>query len=490
VRHGLAPDACRKGGADLVEHLERAIAGDGQAPKLRIIEGSAGSGKTVAFNALVASLYRQFIDAKRARRECRRPIVFLPGHLRGKKIGYVDDVIAAVAQTDVAEVTALEQFKWLLQNGHALWMFDGLDEFYDGRSDFFSFIDQALSAPDSNAQFIICTRDSLLSSNKPLADFLERRLAKGSEVEVYDLAPWSRDAWRELAWLELQGTPPKGNDPERVRSFVSALEKSDDMAALAGLPFYCSVLLERFKKDDTLPKDEFDALDFLVDRMIDREHGKDIFRWRDYVDLDHLSRTLEEEILRRGLPVPAGLDARQLVGRLLDAEGRDILFELIGSIAHGQRRGSGGGEDSDGMLADDLRQLSGLSHVSINLNAEVVRRLQTVIVQFAFFGPGRKAGCVDFTHDITADYLAARYAVTVLSRELLGNGHDPDPQALRRAMQKAVGGREIVPHSLFCRSLAREIQRHERLDRLFRSPREPAPVSERGRAESVLSLNN
>ena len=44
-----------------------------------------------------------------------------------------------------------------------------------------------------------------------------------------------------------------------------------------------------------------------------------------------------------------------------------------------------------------------------------IRRL-TALVQFAFFGAGRHAGTVDFTHPILAGYLAARYALILLRR--------------------------------------------------------------------------
>jgi hypothetical protein len=493
VRRGVAPESRKRGAADLVAFLETSIREQHDGPKLRIIEGSAGSGKTVAFTALVASLYRDFVDAKRARRSCRRPVVFLPSHLRGGRVGYVRDVIAAVAQTDIADVTSPEQFRWLLMNGFSIWMFDGLDEFYDGSPDFLSFIEEALSAPGSKAQFILCTRDSLMSSNRALREFVERHLAKGSaDVQVYDLAPWTADAWRQMARIELENATTNGSGARRVEDFVTAVESSKEMSALAGLPFYCTLLLERFKKDGALPKDEFDALEFLVERMVDREHGKDIFRWQDYVDLELLAVTIEQEMSRRGLPMPAGFEARGVVAHLLNAEGRDILFELIGSIAHEQRRAPEKAAGSDGLDADALRQLSGLANVAISLNDEVVRRLQTVIVQFAFFGPGRKSGSVDFTHQITADYLAARYAASLLKRELIGpDGGElsRDPAVLTRAMRKAVGSMEILPHSLFCRALARQIRNDAKLDRLFRALRDDdAPGRTRSEAESVLTF--
>ena len=162
VRSSLAPGSRRDLHHDLVEYLETSLLHANPLPKLHLIDGAAGSGKTVAFNALVAALHRGFIAAKRARQDLLRPIVFLPQHLRGKSIGYVDDILAAVADTDVADLTSPDQFKWLLKHGRSLWMFDGLDEFYGGSPDFLSFLEEALTTRGSQAQFVICARDSLL----------------------------------------------------------------------------------------------------------------------------------------------------------------------------------------------------------------------------------------------------------------------------------------------------------------------------------------
>jgi hypothetical protein len=147
-------------------------------------------------------------------------------------------------------------------------------------------------------------------------------------------------------------------------------------------------------------------------------------------------------------------------------------------------------EQADELETEDLRQLSGLGNLSISLNNEVVRRLQTVMVQFAFFGPGRAAGTVDFTHQITADYLAARYAATLLRRDLQAaangsNGARTDASVLTRAMRNAVGSVELVPHSLFCRALAREIHNDATLDRLFRALRDQETTD---RSRTVLSI--
>ncbi len=454
-------------GGDLVEHLETAIADPIPGPKLRIIDGPAGSGKTVAFNALASALYNEFIAAKRARHQRARPIVFLPEHLRGKKIGYVDDVIAAVTETDVAELTSAEQFKWLLKSGHALWMFDGLDEFCAGGDDFFNFLEAALTAPGSQAQFVICARESLLNSSPAVREFVERQIAAGVTTEIYELSPWTSQAWRQLAWLELENGRQEALRSARVERFVSALEGSDEIAALAQLPFYCSVLLAHFKQNNNMPRDELDVLELLIDSMIRREHGKRVFQWQDFVDVETLVHALEDETARLGLPVPSGDELEAAVCALLDEQAADLLFELIGGLAHRQRRTASAVDAASGFTVDDARELVSAGRVAGINDEGVMRRLRLALVRFAFFGPGRRSGSLDFTHEILADYFAAHYAMLMIERALRSAATEPQQtgyaahalSSLRAAFIGAVGSTKVVPGSLFHRYFARHLDR-------------------------------
>lgn len=459
--------AARQQGSDLAADLQAAITGPAQGPKVRIICGNAGSGKSVAFNALVASLYRDFIEAKRSRQLRRRPIVFLPSHLRSASAGYVDDVIAAVKHTDAAEAVPAEQFRWLLMNGHAVWMFDGLDEFYAGSGDFFTFIEEALSEPGSEAQFIIGTRDSLMSSNAALKSFVERRLAQGNDVEVYELAPWTANAWRKKAALEIEARKGVEVSQEQAERFVWELENSTHLSALAQLPFYCSVLLESFLKHGSLPEDEFEAVESLINSMVDREQGKNIFRWQDFVDIERLSEFVEQETERQGLCRAQGHNLHEFVQNLLTCEGRNILLDLIGAVALETWRTAEGKDTPASMPVAGIRELPGLATLPFGLNSEVVHRLRTVIVQFAFFGPGRKAGCVDFAHPILRDYLAARYAVATLKSALCENDALLKPKradgtgnnGTARMICEVLDAYAHRPHSMFCRYIAREAGR-------------------------------
>jgi hypothetical protein len=464
VRTGPSEDDRIDPGSDLVEHLDTAMRDPVPNVRLRIIDGAAGSGKTVAFNALATALYEEFMAAKKARHGRARPILFLPEHLRGKRIGYVDDILAAVADTDMAEPTTPNQAKWLLNNGHAIWMFDGLDEFYGGGSDFFSFVEEALQTPGSKAQFVICARDSLQASAPAVRAFVERQLAAG-RAEIYELRPWTADAWRQLAWLELEQGRQGAHDSPRVQQFVSSLERWSEIAAMARLPFYCRVLLSHFCQNGTMPRDEFEILELLVGSMIRREHGKHVFQWQDFVDVDALAQALEDEMSRQHLPVPQGEEVQSAICRLLDEQAPELLFELIGGLAHRIRHTASTGAEP-GFSIDDARNLITIGSASSGHDNDILRRLRLTLVRFAFFGPGRKVGSLDFTHDILAEYFAARYAMVKIETALHAFAGDDngigratgDLPAFQTTVEMGIGTIPVVPRSLFHRYFARQVE--------------------------------
>jgi hypothetical protein len=482
IRRGLGPDDFVAGAADLVKHLETALRDPVQGARLIVVDGAAGSGKTVAFNALLHAAFEEFKEAKAQRVPARRPIAFLPEHIRGEAIGYVDDVLEAAAESDMALPVESEQLRWLVKHGFTTWMFDGLDELYDGDNDFIENLEAELADPGSQAQILVCARDSLLSSSERVRGFIERQLARGGPVEIYELAPWDRRAWGEIAWLELEHGRSGAEDSRKVKQFVSALEGSATLADLARLPFYCTVMLETFKAGKGMPKDEFELLQSIVDRMMEREHGKDIFRWRDFVDMDTLAEAIEEIAAEespvpraRSLPPDAILaSTRAELEKVLDGEGRGALFELIEALAHQHRRTPDGGGTAGGLSVDDLRDFYGRLYASGSLDDDETERLLRVLVQFAFFGQGRRAGSVDFTHHILADYLAARYAVRLLrnAAEAEAAGRRPSlSDATRRvsSFRQAIGTAPYQPGSLFHRYIAAQLRREPALRDLVRA---------------------
>jgi hypothetical protein len=483
VRRGLGPDDGTSGGADLVEHLETSLRDPGRGARVIFIDGAAGSGKTVAFNALLHKIFEEFIEAKNGQVLRRRPVAFLPEHLRDEAIGYVDDVLDATAEAEMAQAVEPEQLRWLLKHGFATWMFDGLDEFYAGDNDFFAFLEAELADPASQAQILICTRDSLLTSNQAMRGFLERQLRRGGAVELYELAPWGPKAWEEIAWLELEQGRGGARGSGKVVQFVSALQASPTLADLARLPFYCTVMLDTYKTGKGLPKDELELLQSIVDRMVDREHGKDLFRWRDFVDIEALAAAVDEIAEEEPVKAPTTTETGAILAEVLDGAGREALLELIEALAHQNRRNPGATAAPGALGVADMRGVYGQAYAAADPADPEMERLLTLLVQFAFFGPARQPGAIDFTHHILADYLAGRYAVRLLRSAVprQAPGGAPASAAPRpsladarrpvSAFRQAIGTAPFAVGSLFHRTIAREMAGDDALKALVASLR-------------------
>ncbi len=453
VRHGLGPDDIRPGDGDLVEHLDRVLRESHDRATLHVIDGSAGVGKSVAFAALTDLLYNEFRAAKEQRIHRRRPIVFLPEHVRGEPIGYVDDILDAVVESEIASVVEPGQLRWLLERGYALWMFDGLDEIYGGDNDFFQAIGGLLSAQGSRAQILLCSRDSLLTSSARMREFISHRLQTGADTRIYELAPWGPAAWENIAWLEIErGREDKRSSP-RVRAFVNALEGSPELAQLASLPFYCTLLLEQYREKGSMPSDRLELLDYIVNCMVDREQAKGIFVWRDFFDFTAMVNGLDLEAAEEEIALPQTVAAERILDQVLDAEGRRSLMELLGAMAHQMCRSSapnGAPAQMSVLDTDVLREVFSEPYLAGGLDVSDSQRVLAALVQFAFFGPGRRAGSVDFAHPILAQYLAGRYAAAMLADEALSYAQGrSNLQRMRLAFSQAIGPRPLEAGTVF-----------------------------------------
>ncbi len=461
-RSGLGPTERTMADGDLVEHLDLLFRDPVARPTLRIIDGPAGSGKSVAFETLVVALYDEFIEGKKRQVQRPRPIVFLPDHIRGENLsGYVDNVIDAAMDAESARPVEADQLRFLLSHGHAMWLFDGLDEFFGNDNNFFDYLGSELANPDSRAQVLICSRDSLLTSSSALRDFVSGQLEKGTAIELYELAPWGPDAWLKLGWMELESGIDGREQSPKVSAFVDALSASPELSQLASLPFYCVVLLDEFRKSSTLPSDPLAVLDIVIDRMLSREGEKLVFEWREFVDLDVLDDIRNNQ---DGLADTAVFDdsrTRAVIEQTLDKAGRDSIREILGAVAHRRVRQTG---ELDIDIAD-LRDALAPSYVDATLASDENERVLTSIVQFAFFGAGKKAGAVDFSHPILAEHLAASYALQVLRQAgerlatMSASSALSRASTLKSAVRQSLGSKKLDPASIFFRALSRGLAR-------------------------------
>jgi hypothetical protein len=178
-----------------------------------------------------------------------------------------------------------------------------------------------------------------------------------------------------------------------------------------------------------------------------------------------------------------------LGGLLRAAQG--LLAGPSPPAAHELRRNPGAAGTAGGLGVDDLRDFYGRIYAGSNLDDPDVERLLTVLVQFAFFGQGRHAGSVDFTHHILADYLAGRYAARLLrlaaEQQARAGVRSPTPSdaTLRvSAFRQAIGTAPYQSGSLFHRTIALHLQREPALKRLVQSLRGADP----GRADLAAAL--
>jgi Pentapeptide repeats (8 copies) len=346
--------------SDLVDDIQAA-----EGPCIRFVVGSAGAGKSVLFKNLFGLTYRDFIAKKNRRVLSRRPIPFIPEHLRETYIIRTVALVDSFLRTDVAAPVPRETLEWMLANGCCSWMFDGLDELYSGDLEFFDYLLEKLTRPDSQAQILICARDSLLSSNDRFMEFLNS-FPPGidSAVKIYRLMDWGPPSKRRYAWIELVNRSPTRDerDPPRVTDFLRQINENPTATSLSGLPYYCSLLVERFKENRPLNlKNEFDLLSEVVSGLQRRE-------------------------MEKGVILPGVFE-------------EDGLEELLETIATDYCI-----RNYAGTSIDDLRVYSE-AVLRSSLSDEERPKLITSLVQFPLFIKSEQLGFLAFKHELLAEYL-------------------------------------------------------------------------------------
>lgn len=360
---------------DLLRSLRRELS-QPHGPGVHVIVGRAGIGKSFLFRALFENLYGNFLLGKQKQVVLPRPIPLLPDHLKGAYALRTEMLLDNFLRTDVAAPVSRDTFEWLLVNGFATWLLDGLDELYAGDPGFFDHILDYVTRPNSMAQVVICCRDSVLTTSDAFSDF--REYCTGSAaLKVYRLLDWDSESKRQFAWLRLTGEFPRPGAPEpkEVAAFMAAIDSNGTLRALSGLPFYCDLLLEQHRAGGLGQyADGVSFLNHAVDAMVRREIDKGL------IDL--------------GLFEPNGLN--------------DWL-EQIALDYVGEQRYSGINRDTAREYGEFVLQAG--------LDEGVRHHILTSLLQFPLFRGGTESGSVAFAHDLVAEALAARAYLRELPKQ-------------------------------------------------------------------------
>ena len=376
---GVAIDAAP--GRDLLDTLSEELSSS-ETSTIRIVVGRAGMGKTFLSRAVFASLYERFMKAKARQGSASRPIPLLPEHMKNLYALRTELLIENFLRTDVASPVNRDTFEWLLVNGFAIWLLDGLDELFTGDPGFFDYLLELITRPGSRANIVIWSRDSLLTTSDSFMDFQE--LCVGDDLmRVYHLSPWERASKRDFAWLCLEKRHPSNSesDTPEIRGFLDDIEKSSFLKELSSVPFYCDVLL-RQSRDGPIREfsDEVVMLNHLIEEMIQRE--------------------VDKGLIDRKAFQPNGL--------------RDWLEQLAVNYVEDHLY-----TDIDRDEAREYGELVLLDHIT----EEVEQNILLSLLQFPLFSAGTESGKVGFAHDLIAEALAARYYARKLPSEPLNIGH-------------------------------------------------------------------
>ncbi|HLI63018.1 MAG TPA: pentapeptide repeat-containing protein [Terriglobales bacterium] len=391
-------------GDDLVKDLVNEIdaAARKQEPVVWFISAPAGQGKTVLFRSLFASLYQRFQERKRRHEVYPRPLPMMPEHLREAAGPNVRGLIDAFLRTDLAMPAKPRLFEWMVDTRHGVWMLDGLDEVIAGDDQFFPFLEERITAPNSRPAILICVRDSLFESNDGLAEF---RAYYESVVRAYRLEGWDDMSRRLFAWSKIEGRRPQPGDRDtsRVTSFLQYLESQPVLRELSSSPYYASLLLEAHQHGGVpVAKDEVELLGYAIEQMCQREYAK--------------PGPLKQEVLPLG-----------------------AFLEWLEDVAETSFEGSG-------ITVSELREWASLLPALLQRDLPELeeQRIVEQVVMAPFLTQSAGSGRLEFTHELLAEYLLGRRLCRLF---------DSNPARFARLMSV----RRWSPDSIVLKLLARQL---------------------------------
>ena len=312
--------AIRERKDDIAKDLAALFAKGTDKPRIVLLLGPAGAGKTSAFNAVFQKTFETFKDRRQKREEACRPLPLIPSHIRRGSGVLFQDVINSFLETDMARPIRAEAFNWLVDQGFASLFIDGLDEILASDSTIFnSFFLERLTIQQSRARILLCVRDSLINTCNDLRTFIEDA---GGMIEILRLAPWGKKE-RE----EYKGRFRDGTLRERFTQITSD-KKIDSVASNA---FCCRQIGDLLEGNGKMNFENTSGLyKTLLEGYVDREFGKNLFSGmqinRESV-VDYLESLGESFYKNEGKPVLLSemRDLAALLAQTPEEEDRAIL---------------------------------------------------------------------------------------------------------------------------------------------------------------------
>lgn len=254
-------------GPDLLEALRHQLTNPlPKGKSIHIVTGPAGIGKSRLFEVLFADLHKSFMDYKaRGGPAAPRPFPLIPEYLPLADSQTLRSLSAAYLQTDFVRPLRVEVFQWMVTNGFAVWMLDGLDQVISQDPRFFDYLLDLMTLPGApvKPRVLLCARDSLLASN---AAFRELCDEYSEDVALYRLAEWGTDSKRHFAAIALSSS---------AKDFMAALSQRPSLNTLASIPYYCNLLSQAFRADQL--KDEYSETSLVqhaLQSLLERDYDK------------------------------------------------------------------------------------------------------------------------------------------------------------------------------------------------------------------------
>lgn len=494
-----------RAGHDLLVQLIHDATSMQTRPRLTLVTGAAGSGKSILFSGFFTWLYDRFHNTKPQSGRAVRPLPIVPDDLVLNEGYSTEELMEAVGQSSGVRPVGKALLAWMITSGRASLLFDGIDEFLAGHRSFFREI-QKVYLQDGQADIYMFFRDSLLATNEPLSEMLaELRLKSQVDVREYRLSSWDEapasdsDPRRALVWLRVEGRLPERGEREtqETSKILQYLAKEDNWE-LAALPFFCEFLIKRAQVDPNGDKsgDRFDLLEDVLQRLVEREWDKlalsrhaygvaaeDAFissgrlsKLNDWIGTSswlsrfRLKTTQQGRRTRLTDPKFALVQALNDVRRRLGANG---IYSVLEHVAFDHQTSMSADGNPSWVLKNDYLFAMYKKYVP-DANANAHDFAERVLRQFALFGEGEFG--LTFAHPILAEFLAARFVVGALKS---GKSH-----------VHAMIDRPPPQSSVFFDYIAREVRNDKSLRALLEAQQSNKELSGRARENlaAILAL--